>query len=78
MSDVSAPGSAPETAPDLGLFRVLREDGSVDPATDPLEEPVLNAIEPARRRTSETGRTAALAMGARCDWGPSHCSSVLS
>ncbi len=35
MSDVSAPATSPETAPDLGLFRVLRDDGSVDPATDP-------------------------------------------
>lgn len=35
MSDVSAPATSPETAPDLGLFRVLRDDGSVDPAADP-------------------------------------------
>lgn len=35
MSDVPAPETSPETAPDLGLFRVLRDDGSVDAATDP-------------------------------------------
>jgi len=35
MSSVPAPETSPEMAPDLGLFRVLRDDGSVDPAHDP-------------------------------------------
>src|SRR5690242_9167985 len=30
-----APMTEPEAAPDLGLLQVLREDGTVDPRTDP-------------------------------------------
>lgn len=33
--ETSAPAEKAETPPDLGLYRVLRDDGSADPATDP-------------------------------------------
>jgi len=37
-----APGPAAETARDLGLLRVLRDDGSADPSTDPrMPDPLV-------------------------------------
>ncbi len=34
-NDAARVGAPPAAAPDLGLYTVLREDGSADPATDP-------------------------------------------
>lgn len=61
MNDLDATGRAPRPAhageggdaiaPDLGLFQVLREDGSADPATDPKmpRELVLRAYRELKR-----------------------------